>query len=154
MYGPLVQSIVENMNISNRDELMGILEKASEPDPEKKEMEQEMHQLQMALQKAQIAAVEAQASESNARAQKYGVEAQIEPEKLQISKMEAITRNLQPGAAEDREFKNRLAIADIYLKEKALRQGAAKQSPQQAPQQQPSLSAVPSGPPQGPQGSF
>jgi len=120
MYGPLVQSIVENMNINNRDELIAILEKSAQPSPEQKQKEEEAHAKAMALQDAQIAAVQAQAAESNARAQKYTVEASVEPEKLEISKMEAITRNLQPGAEEDREFGRRLQLAELYLKEKAI----------------------------------
>ena len=120
MYGPLVQSIVENMNINNRDELIAILEKSAQPSPEQTQKEEEAHAKAMALQDAQIAAVNAQAAESNARAQKYTVEASVEPEKLEISKMEAITRNLQPGAEEDKEFGRRLQLAELYLKEKAI----------------------------------
>jgi len=127
MYGPLVQSIVENMNINNRDELIAILEKSAQPDPKKQQMEEQMHQMQMQLQQAQIEAVNAQAAESNARAQKYVVEASVEPEKLEISKMEAITRNLQPGAEEDREFGRRLQLAELYLKEKAITSKSAKE---------------------------
>lgn len=120
MYGPLVQSIVENMNINNREDLVAILEKSAQPSPEQKQREEEAHAKAMALQDAQIAAVQAQANESNARAGKYAVEAKVEPEKLQISKMEAITRNLQSGGEEDQEFGRRLKLAELYLKEKAL----------------------------------
>jgi hypothetical protein len=120
MYPALVQAIVSNMNLSNSEELLAVLEQASQPNPEQQKMEQEMHQMQMELQKAQISAVDGQGNESNARAEKYKVEAQAIPQEMEIKKIDAITKNLQPGAEEDQEFTRRLKIAETRLKEKSL----------------------------------
>jgi uncharacterized membrane protein len=118
MYPALVKSIVENMNLNNREQLVQILDEAAKPNPEMQQRAQEAHQLQMALQRAQVEAVDAQANESNARAQNYTVEAQLQPQELEIKRIDAVTKNLQPGATEDQEFVRRLRIAETKLKEK------------------------------------
>jgi len=91
-------------------------------------MQQQAAQAQMALQQAQAQALAGQAAESQARAQKYQIEAQLAPQELEIDKIEAITKNLREGDADDKEFERRLKIADLAIKEKAnddkLRMGA------------------------------
>jgi hypothetical protein len=42
------------------------------------------------------------------------------PEELQIEKIEAITRNIKEGDADDKEFEKRLKIAEVALKEKSM----------------------------------
>lgn len=120
LYPVLIQSIIDNMNLSNREELIAALQKASQPNPEAQQMASMAQQLQLEFQKSQTAALQAQAAESQARAGKYAIEAQLAPEELEIEKIEAITRNLDKGDADDKEFEKRLRIADIALKEKDL----------------------------------
>jgi len=118
MYPALVKSIVQNMNITNREELVAILDQAAQPNPEQQQMQKMQFEQEMRFKEAQTAAVEAQASESNQRANKYFVEAQELPKENEIRKLDAITKNLQPGAGEDTEFVRRLKIAETKLKEK------------------------------------
>jgi len=120
MYPALVKAIVQHMNLANRDELSAILDQAAQPDPAQQKMQQEAHQKQMELQDAQISAVGGQGAESYARAEKYKVEASMLPQEMEIKKIDAITKNLQPGAEEDQEFTRRLKIAETRLKEKDL----------------------------------
>ena len=117
LYPVLIQSIIDNMNLSNRDELIATMQKASQPDPQQQQMAMAAQQAQMEFQQSQTAALQAQAAESQARAQKYAIETQLAPEELQIDKINAITRNLQIGDQEDKEFERRLKVADALLKE-------------------------------------
>jgi hypothetical protein len=119
LYPALIQSIIENMNLSNRDDLLAAMQQASQPNPQQQQMQQQAAQAQMALQQAQTQALAGQAAESQARAQKYMVDAQLAPQELEIDKIEAITRNLREGDADDKEFERRLKIADLALKEKS-----------------------------------
>lgn len=132
LYPALVSSIVDNMNLSNREELLGILKQASQPDPEQQAMQQQMHQMDMALKQAQTDFANGQAAESYADAEYKRAQARAVPEDTQIKKLEAITRNLQDGADDDNEFARRLKIAEIALKERELgikdRQATATQS--------------------------
>jgi hypothetical protein len=122
LYPVLIQSIIDNMNLSNREELIATMKQASQVDPEQQQQQQQMQQAQMqaqmAFQNAQTAALQAQAQESMARAQKYAMESQMLPQELEIDKLKAITTNIRQGEEDDREFERRLKIADRLLKEK------------------------------------
>jgi hypothetical protein len=120
LYPVLIQSIIDNMNLSNREELIAAMQQASQPNPEAQQMQQAQMQAQMAFQNAQTAALEAQAQESAARAQKMVIEAQTIPQELEIDKLKAITTNIRQGEEDDREFERRLKIADRLLKEKEI----------------------------------
>jgi flagellar biosynthesis regulator FlaF len=120
LYGSLVQSIIENMNLSNREELIASLKEASQPSPEEQQAAQEMQQAQLEFQKSQTGALNAQGQESLARANKYAVEAQYIPVETEISKIEAITRNLDKGDSDDKEFERRMRVAELTLKERGI----------------------------------
>ena len=120
IYPVLIQSIIDNMNLSNRDELIASMQQASQPDPQAQQMAQMAQQTQMEFQQSQTSALQAQAAESQARAAKYAMETQLLPEELQIEKLEAITRNLKEGDQEDKEFERRLKVADALLKERQI----------------------------------
>jgi len=117
LYPVLIQSIIDNMNLSNRDELIATMQQASQPDPQQQQMAMAAQQAQLEFQQSQTNALNAQAAESQARAQKYAIDTQLAPEELQIDKINAITRNLQAGDQEDKEFERRLKVADALLKE-------------------------------------
>jgi hypothetical protein len=117
IYPVLIQSIIDNMNLSNREELIASMQQAGQPDPQQQQMAMAAQQAQMAFQQSQTAALNAQAAESQARAGKYAVETQLAPEELQVDKINAITRNLQAGDEDDKEFERRLKVANALLKE-------------------------------------
>jgi hypothetical protein len=120
LYPVLIQSIIDNMNLSNREELIATMQQASQPDPQAQQMAQMAQQAQLEFQQSQTNALNAQAAESQARAQKYVTDAQIAPQELEIDKIEAITRNLQAGDQDDKEFERRLKVANTLLKEKEI----------------------------------
>jgi len=120
LYNTLIQSVVDNMNLSNREELLAALAQASQPNPQAQQMQQQAQQLQMQFQQSQTQALSAQAQESQARAAKLAAEAAVVPQELEIDKINAITRNLREGDAEDKEFERRMKVADTLLKEKQI----------------------------------
>ena len=126
LYPVLIQSIIDNMNLSNREELIATMQQASQPNPQAQQMAQVAQQAQLEFQQAQTAALQGQAAESQARAGKYAIEAQLAPQELEIEKIEAITRNLREGDEDDKEFERRLKIAEVALKEKNLNNQASR----------------------------
>jgi hypothetical protein len=118
MYSQLIMSIIDNMNVGNREELIAALEKANQPDPEAQQAQQAAQESQLAFQASQTAALEGQAIESQARAQKLATEAQAIPQELEIDKIKAITTNIREGSDDDREFERRLKVSDQLLKER------------------------------------
>jgi hypothetical protein len=126
LYPVLIQSIIDNMNLSNREELIAAMQQAAQPDPQAQQMAQMAQQAQLQFQEAQTAALQGQAAESQARATKYAVDSQLAPQELEIDKIEAITRNLREGDADDKEFERRLKIAEVALKERNLNNQSAR----------------------------
>ena len=99
LYTTLVQSIIDNMNLSNREELIAAMQQAMQPNPEAQQMAQAAQQAQLQFQQSQTAALGAQAQESSARATKLAAEAQAVPMELEIDRINAVTRNLREGDA-------------------------------------------------------
>ena len=123
LYSTLIESIIDNMNLANREELAARLQEAaqqSQPTPEQQEMAMAAQQAQLQFQQSQTQALQGQAAESQARAQKIVVETQIAPQELEIDRIKAVTTNLEKGTDDDREFERRLKIAQTMLKEKEL----------------------------------
>jgi hypothetical protein len=120
LYSVLIQSIIDNMNLSNREQLIAAMQQAAQPNPEAQQMAMIAQQAQLEFQQAQTAALQGQAAESQARATKYAVDAQLAPEELEIDKINAITRNLKEGDQEDKEFERRMQVADRLLKERQI----------------------------------
>ena len=118
MYSQLIMSIVDNMNLANREELIAALQQANQPNPEAQQMAMAAQQAQIEFQKSQTAALQGQAIESQARAQKLTTEAQAVPQELEIDRIKAVTANLKAGDADDKEFQKRLKISEQLLKER------------------------------------
>lgn len=124
-YPILIESIVENMNLANRDQIIQTLRQAQQPpSPEEQQamqqQQQAAQQAQIDFQNAQTALLNAQAQEAASRAQKYGAETQAIPMELEVAKIKAITTNLDSGQQDDKEFERRLKIAELAIKEKKI----------------------------------
>jgi hypothetical protein len=117
LYPMLVTAVIDNMGLSNREEIIAQMAEVSKPDPAAQEAAQQQQQLQLAMAQAQLQLVQAQSMEAQARAQKYAVEAQLEPEVVKAKMAAALSNNLQAGNADDAEFEKRARIADLMLKE-------------------------------------
>ena len=118
MYPMLVSAVIDNMGLSNREELLASLQQATQPDPAAQQAAQQQQQLQLAITQAQLQLVQAQAMEAQSRANKYTVEAQLEPQVVQAKLAAALSTNLQTGNADEAEFQKRAKIAELMLKEK------------------------------------
>ena len=134
MYPKLVTSIIDNMNLSNREELIALLDQSNQPNPQAQQAQQAAQQAQLSFQASQTAALNGQAQESQARAQKIAVETQILPQELEIDRIKAVTTNLDKGDADDKEFEKRLKISEQLLKEREVAVKEGKPAPQEAPQ--------------------
>jgi hypothetical protein len=121
MYPLLVSAVIENMSVSNREELLAQIQQASQPNPEAQQAQQQQLALQLAQLQAQVALLQSQAAESQSRANKYQVEAALEPEVVKAKLAAALSTNLQSGTADEAEFARRAKIAELMLKEEDIR---------------------------------
>jgi hypothetical protein len=153
LYNTLIQSVIDNMNLSNREELLAALQQAMQPNPQAQQMTQAAQQAQLQFQQSQTAALAAQAQESQARATKLSAEAQAVPMELEIDRINAVTRNLREGDAEDKEFERRMRVADTLLKKQQIEgktdvnrprtEGTASENQQRVPRDIPTTSRPP-----------
>ena len=142
MYPKLVMSIIDNMNLSNREELIATLEQANQPNPQAAEAAKATQDAELQFQASQTAALNGQAKESNARAVKAMAEADAVPKELEIDRIKAATTNLLAGTADDKEFDRRLKISGQLLKEREIAVKEVDAEPQVQAVPQPT--AVPS----------
>ena len=118
LYPALIESIVDNMNLGNREELIAKLQEAAQPNPEAQQLAQQQAQVQMEQVAAQTEALRGQAADFNARAQKNSVEAQLSQYEAETSRIKALSNNLDSGSEDDKEFERRARIAELAIKEK------------------------------------
>ena len=78
---------------------------------------------------AQSAALAGQAVESQARARKLDAETRAIPVELETDQINAATKNLAVGDADDKEFERRMEVTDRLLREKQLNLQQASQTP-------------------------
>jgi hypothetical protein len=114
----ILKGIMANSSLSNRFELIAMLDKMSQADPQAQQAAQMQQQLAMQLAQAQIAVQTTQAEQNKAEAQKLLTEAQLMPIELQAKSMAANTKNLPTDdALASKEFDKRVKVAELMLKE-------------------------------------
>lgn len=114
----ILKGIMANSSLSNRFELIEMLDKMAVADPQAQQAAQMQQQLAMQLAQAQIAVQTTQAEQNKAEAQKLLTEAQLMPIELQAKSMAANTKNLpNDDALASREFDKRVKVAELMLKE-------------------------------------
>ena len=112
----ILKGIMANSSLSNRHELIQMLDQMAKPDPQAQQMQQVQQQLAMQLAQAQIAVQATQAEQNRAEATKLAVEAQLMPQEMQAKVISSTTKNLPAGQESD-EFNKRVKIAELMLKE-------------------------------------
>tara|TARA_R110000764_G_scaffold9609_1_gene30611 strand:- start:3459 stop:5423 length:1965 start_codon:yes stop_codon:yes gene_type:complete len=131
MYPLLIESIVENMNLSNREEMIAKLRESQQPNPEAQKAQQEAQAVQMAKEQATAQALQAQAMESQARAGKYQAESQMEQYDKETNRIKALSTNVNAGDADEKEFEKRMRLAELMLKKQKQDVDGNRQPPQE-----------------------
>jgi hypothetical protein len=108
----LMQSVVKNSSLSNREEMLAQLAKASQPNPEQQQTQQAGIQMEMADKQAKVEKTKAETAQIQA-------ETQVIPQVAQAKLVAALSNNLDDNA-ESADFERRAKIADMMFKEKEL----------------------------------
>ena len=119
VYPIIMQSVIDNMNITNREDLIQTMIQAQQPNPEQQQMQQALAEEDRAFKNSQTAALNAQAAESNARAQKIALEARGIPVGLETDRIKAVASS-QTASDSDKDFEKRMRLANLALDEKKL----------------------------------
>ena len=115
----LLTAVVDNMSLSNREELINQLKAAAQPNPQAQQAQQAQMELQMRGAQAEIQKTEAEAMKAAAEAQKAQVQAQLEPEVVRAKLVAAMSNNLDDDN-EAKDFERRAKIAELMIKERDL----------------------------------
>ena len=105
----LMQSVIKNSSLTNREEMLAQLKKAGQPDPQAQQAQMLGVQLDMADKQAKV-------EKTKAETQKINVEAQLKPSEVQAKVVAALSNNLNEDA-EGADFERRARIAELLLKE-------------------------------------
>ena len=105
----LMQSVIKNSSLTNREEMLAQLQKAGQPDPQAQQAQMLGVQLDMADKQAKV-------EKTKAETQKINVEAQLKPSEVQAKVVAALSNNLNEDA-EGADFERRARIAELLLKE-------------------------------------
>jgi hypothetical protein len=117
-YSLLLETIISNMSITDRDRIVATLQQARQPNPEQVQAQQAAAQAAMAVQQGQAAALQGQAAESAARARKYEAETLAIPVELQNEQFKIISDDL-PEDATETDFKRRVELAKLMQADRA-----------------------------------
>jgi len=120
MYPMLIESIVDNMNLSNREEIIKGLKQANQPNPEQQQAQQMAMQMQIAKEEATLQNIEAQTAEIMSRIQQNAVETQLLPVAEETKRISALSNVVDKKAPEDKQFEKLTKFAELRLKEREL----------------------------------
>ena len=145
MYPMLVSSVIDNMGLTNREEMIAQLEKLNQPNPQEQEMQQMQMQMQQATAQAQLELLQAQTAKLAADAQEAIVDTQLAPQLAQAKLAAALSNNLQAGEADDKEFERRAKVAELLLKEEDIVSNERIASMQMLNKAKPGMHKMPDG---------
>ena len=115
MYPMLVESIVDNMGLANREAIIQQLQDVNKPNPEEQQMQQMQQQMAMEQAKSSIENLKAQTAEIISRIQQNNVETQLLPIEEETKRIAALAKSVGLG-----EFEKLVKYAELELKEKEL----------------------------------
>ena len=115
MYPMLIESIVDNMGLANREEIIAQLKDANKPNPEEQQMQQIHHQMEMEQAKATINNMNIQSAEIQSRIDQNRVETQLLPIEQETKRISALAKTM---GTED--FEKLVKFAELELKEMSI----------------------------------
>ena len=147
-HGAVVQSIIEHLNVGNRESIVAAIEAGNQPNPQEQQMAQMKMQIEQSIAQGQVQLLNAQAAESNSRAQKYSTESQLAPTELTLKYSDQ-----NNDGKLDADFEKRVKTAELLLKERdiAVKEKAQQANPE-AQLRQMMQEQGPTSPSNGPQG--
>jgi hypothetical protein len=108
MYPMLIESIVDNMNLSNREQIIEGLRQVNQPNPQQQQIQQAAMEMEMTQKQSTIQNIQAQTAEIMSRVQQNSVETELLP-------IEVMGKITDP---EEVDFKRRVELAKLLLKER------------------------------------
>ena len=119
MYPMLIQAIVDNMNLSNREAIITQLQQAMQPNEQQQQVQMQAMQMEMAQKQATVENIQAQTAEIVSRAQQNVVETELLPIDSETKRYSAVMKGMGTDPTE-KEFNQRTKIAELALKQREI----------------------------------
>lgn len=119
-YPLILQAVIDNMQLQNREQLIQTLQESMQPDPAAQEAAQAAQQVQLEYQQSQTNYLNGQAVESQARAEKISTETKAIPVELENERLKAIATTMKAEGDVDKDFERRVKVAETLINEKKL----------------------------------
>jgi hypothetical protein len=116
-YPLLIESIVSNMSLTNRDQIIEVLRKANQPTPEQQQINQVKQKIELDSAMAMLEKLKAETAEISSRIQQNNVETQLLPVEEETKRMFAMSNNNPP---EKSEYDKILEFAKLELREQEI----------------------------------
>jgi hypothetical protein len=116
----ILKGILQNSSLTNRQEMIQMLDQMNQPSPEAQQMQMMQQQAQMAQAEAQVNVLNAQAQKYSAEAQQTAVDTELAPTIAQAKLTAALSTNLD-NDNEQADFERRAKIAELMIKEEELK---------------------------------
>ena len=120
LYVTLVQSIIDNMNLSNREELIAQIQQAMQPDPQAQQAQAMAQEMAMAKEQATLEYIQAQTAEILSRTTQNQVETELLPFDAESQRIRSLGVGIRDADPTQQDFENRTKVAELSLKEKDL----------------------------------
>lgn len=114
----LMTKIIKTSSISDKEEVSAQLAQMMQPDPQEQQMKQMMQMETARKLSAETALIEAQVQNTTADALKTMEESKTVVREAEANIIAAMTKNLGQQDEQQRNFENRLKLAEVALKEK------------------------------------
>lgn len=115
MYPMLIEAIVDNMGLANREQIIEAMRQANQPNPEAQQLQQAQIQMQMQAQQLQMENIQADTAEKVSRVQQNQVETQLLPVEEETRRLAALAKTMPRD-----DFDKMVEYAKLELKEKEL----------------------------------
>lgn len=115
----ILKGILQNSSLTNRQEMIEMLDQMNEVSPEDQQAQLAQQQSQLAAAQAQIDVLTAQAQKYMAEAQQTVVETELAPTLAQAKLTAALSTNLDDNN-EQADFERRAKIAELMIREEEL----------------------------------
>ena len=114
-HAEVLNSILEHLNITNREEIAKKLAEGSQPNPEEQAAAQKQKEMEIAVLEAQIKLLNEQGNEAASRAAKNSIETQMYPTETALKYADS-----NNDGKMDRDFAQRMGMAELMLRQREM----------------------------------
>ena len=120
LYNTLIESIVDNMSLANREEIIARIKQANQPNPQMQQAQMQQQQLMMEKEMATLEYIKAQTQEVRSRVEQNNLETELLPFEAESERIRSMSVGMRDEDPTQTDFEQKTKVAELALKEKDL----------------------------------